>query len=68
MHPATITPCDGVLNEYSRFPIVSNASLQAHRPMARMVRAGTLQPQHSHSLNQFDIKPAHAMGGRECCD
>lgn len=31
--------------------------------MARMVRAGTLQPQHSHSLNHFNIKTAHAMGG-----
>lgn len=31
--------------------------------MARMVRAGTLQPQHSHSLNYFNIKTAYAMGG-----
>lgn len=31
--------------------------------MARMVRAGTLQPQHSHSLNYFNIKTAHPMGG-----
>ena len=42
LHSLTITPCDGMLNEYSRYPIVSNASLRAHRPMARMVRAGTL--------------------------
>lgn len=27
LHPATITPCDGMLDEYSRYPIVSNASL-----------------------------------------
>ena len=29
-----------MLDEYSRYPIVSNASLRAHRSMARMVRAG----------------------------
>jgi hypothetical protein len=27
LHSLTITPCDGMPHEYSRYPIVSNASL-----------------------------------------